>query len=98
MKVLGCMVSANACVGDEIEFKVAKATAAFYANLEQLMCAKVNIKIRVRLLHKLVGQCLLYGCETMAWTQTVSDRYDGVLCRFVVRMLRMNRRDDETID
>eukprot|EP00973_Karenia_brevis_P002438 328979-Karenia_brevis.AAC.1 len=56
MTVLGSVLSAHASSGDDVDFRVSRATAAFYANQRQLMCRHVNIKIRVVLLFKLVGQ------------------------------------------
>eukprot|EP00973_Karenia_brevis_P079239 10995513-Karenia_brevis.AAC.1 len=68
MKVLGCIVSANASFGDEVDNRVSLATKAFYSNQDQLMCKSVGIKVRVLLLFKVVGQVLLFGAETMTLT------------------------------
>eukprot|EP00973_Karenia_brevis_P058231 8107171-Karenia_brevis.AAC.1 len=83
MSVLGCIVSADAGMGDEVDDKISKSVTAFYSNKTQLMCRNVSINLRIRLLYKLVGQVLLFGCETMALTQSVLDRYDSAYNRFV---------------
>eukprot|EP00973_Karenia_brevis_P072348 10049203-Karenia_brevis.AAC.1 len=63
-------------MGAELESKVTKATTAFYTNREQLCYKGVDVRVRLSLLYKLVGQVLLYGCETVTLSDAYCERLD----------------------
>eukprot|EP00973_Karenia_brevis_P000925 127316-Karenia_brevis.AAC.1 len=40
---------------------------------------------------------MLFGCETIALTQSVCDRLDGAFAKFVVTMMDVNKQEDESL-
>eukprot|EP00973_Karenia_brevis_P053635 7451703-Karenia_brevis.AAC.1 len=97
MKLLGCKLSDDGGHSAELDFKIDKATKAFYANAKQLKCKSVSIYVRVRLLRILVAQVLLHGMETLAITRALLDRVDGFYSGLVCIMMGFKRRPDETL-
>ena len=97
MLVLGNVISSNGKYGDVLDYRIAKAHAASYSNLEQLTCKSIGIDTRVRILMSLVGQVLCFGTESAPLNDGFIDRLHSVYQRMVIIMLSMRRQDDETI-
>eukprot|EP00973_Karenia_brevis_P014087 1915462-Karenia_brevis.AAC.1 len=76
MKVVGCMISSNGGLSQELDDKSSRVTTAFCESADQLCCRNVGIQMKLGLLLKLVGQILFYGVETTPVTTTYLHRFD----------------------
>eukprot|EP00973_Karenia_brevis_P093738 12418826-Karenia_brevis.AAC.1 len=97
MQVLGCKVSDDDTVAEEIDHRIGKGVRAFHTHKKQLLCKKVGIQARLTLLYKLVGQSMLFGMETIPLSDYVLSRMSGAYSKMVVQMLGDNCREDEDI-
>lgn len=70
-KYLGSIMSDDGRCLDEIKCRIAMAKEAF-AKRKELLCRKISLTLRKRLVKSLVWPVLLYGCET--WTMRKEER------------------------
>ena len=98
LKILGCYLSCDASIDDDIDYKIDKAWRVFYKHKRILYSQTLDNRQKLLLLNKVINPVFAYGCQLYTSQTCQTNRFDVTFVDMVCKICKIGMHRHERYD